>query len=81
MVLKHEVFLLCPVFLVSINNDLQHPLFVMCSFKGLSLLGTSGKMGIDLSAMHALTFASLIAAVDPVAVSTMQNSLKCMHSY
>lgn len=35
---------------------------------GLSLLGASAKMGIDLSAMHALTFASLIAAVDPVAV-------------
>ena len=53
----------------------------MCSFTGLSLLGASAKMGIDLTAMHALTFASLIAAVDPVAVSTLQNSLKCMHSY
>ena len=49
----------------------------MCSFTGLSLLGVSAKMGINLSAMHALTFASLIAAVDPVAVSTLQNSLKC----
>ena len=53
----------------------------MCSFTGLSLLGASAKMGIDLSAMHALTFASLIAAVDPVAVSTLQNSLKCGHLY
>lgn len=39
---------------------------------GLSLFGVSGRMGIDLSAMHALTFSSLIAAVDPVAVSNTQ---------
>ncbi|KAL9989088.1 hypothetical protein ACROYT_G003597 [Oculina patagonica] len=35
---------------------------------GLSLFGVSAKMGTDLKLMHTLTFASLIAAVDPVAV-------------
>lgn len=35
---------------------------------GLSLFGISGRLGIDIPVMHALTFASLIAAVDPVAV-------------
>ncbi|KAJ7360359.1 hypothetical protein OS493_016991 [Desmophyllum pertusum] len=35
---------------------------------GLSLYGLSGKIGVDLRLMHALTFSSLIAAVDPVAV-------------
>ncbi|XP_015749951.1 PREDICTED: sodium/hydrogen exchanger 2-like, partial [Acropora digitifera] len=35
---------------------------------GLSLFGISGRLGIKIPVMHALTFASLIAAVDPVAV-------------
>ncbi|KAK2565796.1 Sodium/hydrogen exchanger 2 [Acropora cervicornis] len=35
---------------------------------GLSLFGISGRLGINIPVMHALTFASLIAAVDPVAV-------------
>ena len=46
-----------------------HPNVVVNIQIGLSLFGVSGSMGIDLSAMHALTFSSLIAAVDPVAVS------------
>ena len=65
-----KFFYIWPV-MVKINNHL----IVTPSFTGLSLFGVSGSMGINLSAMHALTFASLIAAVDPVAVSTLQNSL------
>ena len=51
------------------NGHVSTMLNLVYIYTGLSLFGVSGNIGINLNLMHALTFSSLIAAVDPVAVS------------
>ena len=48
---------------------------------GLSLYGVSSRIGIDFPLMDALLFGTLIAAVDPVAVSCYIMSCVCDLQY